>query len=125
MNKYLIIAIVFLSLTTFIGYLKYENNILENENKELVVSLEVTKEELSKTQKTLKDAQQFSKELSKIVNEEKLKAQDLQTKLNKFEKSIDKIAERHPKMLNNILNKATKSVNDCFEVLSKGGECEK
>jgi chromosome segregation ATPase len=112
-------------LTTFIGYLKYENNILENENKELVVSLEVTKEELSKTQKTLKDAQQFSKELSKIVNEEKLKAQDLQTKLNKFEKSIDKIAERHPKMLNNILNKATKTVNDCFEVLSKGGECEK
>jgi chromosome segregation ATPase len=125
MNKYLIIAIVFLSLTTFIGYLKYENNILENENKELVVSLEVTKEELSKTQKTLKDTQQFSKELSKIVNEEKLKAQDLQTKLNKFEKSVDKIAERHPKMLNNILNKATKSVNDCFEVLSKGGECEK
>lgn len=125
MYKYLIIAIVFLSLTTFIGYLKYENINLENENKELEVSLKVSEENLSKAQKTLKETQQYSKELSKIVNEEKLKSQDLQTKLNKFEKSVDKIAERHPKMLNNILNKATKSVNDCFEVLSKGGECEK
>lgn len=125
MYKYLIIAIVFLSLTTFIGYLKYENINLENENKELEVSLKVSEENLSKVQKTLKETQQYSKELSKIVNVEKLKTQDLQTKLNKFEKRVDKIAERHPKMLNNILNKATKSVNDCFEVLSKGGECEK
>ena len=38
--------------------------------------------------------------------------------------TVSKIASRHPEMLNKILNKATKEVNDCFEILSKGGECE-
>ena len=122
--KYLIIGIVILCLTTYIGYLRYTNVSLENENKDLTVSLDVAKQELEKSQNALRKSQQYSKELSNIVNTEKLKAQDLQSKLSKLEKSFSKIASRHPEMLNKILNKATKEVNGCFEILSKGGECE-
>ena len=122
--KYLIIGIVILCLTTYIGYLRYTNASLENENKDLTVSLDIAKQELEKSQNALRKSQQYSKELSNIVNTEKLKAQDLQSKLSKLEKSFSKIASRHPEMLNKILNKATKEVKDCFEILSKGGECE-
>ena len=122
--KYLILAIIFLGLTTVIGYLRIENLSLQSENKDLTVSLDVAKQELEKSQNALRKSQQYSKELSIIVNTEKLKAQDLQSKLSKLEKSVVKISSKHPEMLNKILNKATKEVNDCFEILSKGGECE-
>lgn len=122
--KYLIIGIVILCLTTYIGYLRYTNASLEIENKDLTISLDIAKKELEKTQNDLKKTQKYSKELSSIVNTEKLKAQDLQSKLSKLEKSVVKISSKHPEMLNKILNKATKNVNDCFEILSKGGECE-
>lgn len=122
--KYLILAIIFLGLTTVIGYLRIENLSLQSENKDLTVSLDIAKQELEKSQNALRKSQQYSKELSNIVNTEKLKAQDLQSKLSKLEKSVVKISSKHPEMLNKILNKATKEVNDCFEILSKGGECE-
>lgn len=122
--RYLILAIIFLGLISVIGYLRIENLSLQSENKDLTISLDVAKQELEKSQNALRKSQQYSKELSNIVNTEKLKSQDLQSKLTKLEKSFSKIASRHPEMLNKILNKATKEVNDCFEILSKGGECE-
>ena len=65
---------------------------------------------------------QYNKELAQTINNYKIESQDLQGKLSKFELKANKIS-KHPKMLENRINKGTQEVNHCFEQISKGEEC--
>jgi predicted nucleic acid-binding Zn-ribbon protein len=122
--KYLIMGIAFLGLLSYSLYLRVDNESLGNANKNLEKELERARGEILLAKTSLTKSQQQAKDLSKTVNDERLKIQDLQSRLSKLERVSDKAFSKHPKLIENAVNNATEKVNNCFEILSKGGECD-
>ncbi len=123
--KYLVIGVAFLALLSYALFLRASNISLSNENDNLTVELEKSRNEILKANAMIRKTQEYAKSLSKTVDDERLKSQDLQQKLSKLEKLSAKGAlEKHPKLIENAVNNATSKVGNCFEILSRGGECE-
>lgn len=125
-KKYIYIFIGFLivglSVTTFI--LWKSNGILREEKTRIQIELTDTQTKLQNALNANVKIQEYNTELAKTVDTYRLKSQDLQSKLSKLELKANSIAIKHPKLLSNAVNNATKKVNECFEKISKGQECE-
>ena len=121
--KTLIITLLIgLSIICFI--LWKSNGILREEKTQLQIELNVTKTQLEEEIKLKSKIQEYNKELSTTLNTYRIEAQTLQQKLSKMELSANKISKKHPKLLSNAINKATKKTNECFEKISRGESCE-
>src|SRR5574344_1963625 len=101
-------------IIVFIGSLYTYNVYLRNENEELTIKNTKLNEDLKQTKIDREDNKKI-----KLKNE----SSDLNKKLSKLS-NIDKIAQKHPKMLGNILTNASKEVNMCFENITRGEECK-
>ena len=112
--------VVCIALVVFCGYLKIKNLNLESEINIITNENIILKEEIAVTKNTLKNTVEANSELSKIVDNYRVSNQNLSAKLQKLDKSIDKIAEKHPTLLNKIINDSQKRINRCFENISKG-----
>lgn len=126
MLKYLHVAsfVVIAVLCVTVYALIKSNNSLREEKTLLNIELNQTINKLDAVIKNNNDIQEYNKELFRTVDEYRVKTQDLNSKLSKLESKSDKIAKKHPKLLSNALNKSTKQINECFEKISKGEECE-
>lgn len=120
MIKYLYVVLIVMSLALW--FLWHNNNSLRTENANLQTELDLTKNKLKDAIDINKHITQYNKELAQTINNYKIESQDLQGKLSKFELKANKIS-KHPKMLENRINKGTQEVNHCFEQISKGEEC--
>lgn len=120
MTKYL--YVVLLVMMSALWILWHNNNSLRTENANLQTELDLTKNKLKDAIDINMRITQYNKELAQTINNYKIESQDLQGKLSKFELKVNKIS-KHPKMLENRINKGTQEVNHCFEQISKGEEC--
>lgn len=112
--------VVCIALVVFCGYLKIKNLNLESEINIITNENIILKEEIAVTKNTLKNTVEANSELSKIVDNYRVSNQNLSAKLQKLDRNIDKIAEKHPTLLNKIINDSQKRINRCFENISKG-----
>ena len=108
-----------ITLIVLCSYLKIRNASLESEIDVINTENTILKEEISTVNKVLKDTVSANIELSNTVNTYRLSNQKLTSKLQKLDKNIDKIAERHPDLLNKIINKSQSKLNKCLEEISK------
>lgn len=128
---YLGLACVVLSVALYIMFLRNSVVSLESDIKDLttenqglrmqVIQSEKMIESLRSDYKVISD---FNSELSKANSDLRIQQQTLQTKLQKLNSGYSEMAKKHPKMLSNIINSAQKDTNKCFEMLSRGLECE-
>lgn len=122
-----IFTIVFALMSVYICYLRICNLNLESdlkvsENKNVILS-----EEVSSLNNQITKMKTANNELSKLVSDFRISNQTLTDKLFKFEKGVDRIAEKHPKMLAKIINEAQEKSNRCFEKITNDEdykECE-
>lgn len=110
----LLIGIV--SLYVYNSYLRSENNELINQNNLLTNELKNVKNDII-------DIKKINDNLYNNNIKLKNESNDLNKKLNKLS-NVDKIAQKHPKLLGNIMTEASKKVNRCFEDISRNKECE-
>lgn len=116
-------GIVFLLLGGVCTYYKLQNVNLEHSNEKLKSENSSLTLRMNSFNEKIASVQETNIELSETVNKYRIENQTLQAKLYKLETSMEKIAKKHPKMLENIINNAQKETNECFEKLSKSEEC--
>ena len=121
---YTFIGFLFLGMALSIYFLWNNNCSLREEKVKIELELSETQIKLNNVINIKNKIQEYNIELAKTVDTYRLKTQDLQSKLSKFELKANSISQKHPKLLSNAINKATKDVNECFEKISKGMECE-
>lgn len=110
-------------IIVFIGSLYTYNVYLRNENEELTIKNTKLNEDLKQTKIDIEDIKKININLYNNNIKLKNESSDLNKKLSKLS-NIDKIAQKHPKMLGNILTNASKEVNRCFENITRGEECK-
>ena len=110
-------------IIVFIGSLYTYNVYLRNENEELTIKNTKLSEDLKQTKIDIEDIKKINTNLYNNNIKLKNESSDLNKKLSKLS-NIDKIAQKHPKMLENILTNASKEVNRCFENITRGEECK-
>jgi len=110
-------------IIVFIGSLCAYNIYLRNENEELTTKNIKLNEDLRQTKIDIEDIKKININLYNNNIKLKNESNDLNKKLSKLS-NIDKMAQKHPKMLGDILTNASKEVNRCFENITRGEECE-
>lgn len=121
---YIFIGVLIFILSTSTLILWKNNNILREEKVRIQIELNDTKLRLDDALKANIKIQEYNTELINTTNKYRLKTQDLQGRLTKLSIVADKVSVKHPKLLSNTINNATKKVNECFEKISRGQECE-
>lgn len=107
------------------SYLLWVSNCsLRDEKAHLQTELSDTQLKLQESIATQIKIQEYNTDLIETSNLYRLRFQDLQSKLSHFESRANAITKKHPKLISNAVNTATKKVNDCFEKISVGGECD-
>ena len=96
--------------------LQKDKTILKENNAEL-------KDGIKKQQKTINAVKRDSERKNRIIIDTTKKFQKSRSAINELEKKLERhdlgmLARRKPGLVENIVNKATKNSNRCFEILS-------
>lgn len=129
-NKYLIIIALVLTTVTsgYVYYLRTSAKIESLEHEKETLTLENTKlhEVLALQEKSYKEIvasrDNLIKEINKVNNESKDLVETLNREKNK-KKSLEELAIKKTSLIEKKVNAATQRVLECFETLTKGGDC--
>lgn len=121
LGKIKIYAIVVLLIAT--GTLYLYNSYLRSENDELNIKNEQLTTELNGVRTDIDNIKKINDSLYNNNIKLKNESTELNKKLSKLS-NVDKMAQKHPGMLGDILTNATKKTNRCFEDISRDKECE-
>jgi len=125
-NKYVIGIILVLSVLGYIQYLRSSNASLRTEKAALELSVQLQQETITNLQADIKQVRELEKSLQeekKAVDKQKKDLDDTLYREKKKKKSLEELALKKTTLIEKLVNKATKEVFDCFETLSKGGDC--
>ena len=114
---YIGIGIAFVVLSCALKYYVTRSSELSDE-------LTIKTQELNDMKAAFVKLQDINQMFKKTNDELMYEQSKLQTKLSKFEFRINSIAGKHPKMLENAINKASNDVNTCLENISKDIPCK-
>lgn len=125
-NKYVIGLIAALALIIYIQHLRHSVESLKTENSALETQVETQKKTIENIKK---DVEAVSKAKEDVLAErERLdkKKKELEETIyreNKKKKSLEELALKKTTLIQKKVNAATKQVFECFELISKGGDC--
>lgn len=129
-NKYVLGALVVLTLLSgaYIYYLRTSAQIerLTNDNKQLELENESLKASKARLEADAKKIIKSNEDLAKEVSKTRKEADEIKETIyreNKKKKSLEELAIKKTSLIEKLVNKGTKEVFDCFELLSRGGDC--
>ncbi len=119
----LAIAIVF--AYTYVKVLKSDLEVEKANNAKLVSSIELQHDLIEQQRIDFENFKVISAELQKVIDQQEASIRRLEDKFSVNSKGdsrdIGRLASAKPKLIQNIINNATKKVNRCFE-LATGAE---
>lgn len=129
-NRYVIgvITVLFFLLSCYTYYLytskKIESLQTQNENLSRQVEEQERRiEELTKNyEEVIKAKEQLSKEIDTIKEDLRKEEEKIYREMDN-KKSLEELAQKKSKLVENAINRATQNVFDCFEIISRGGDC--
>lgn len=110
-------------LNSKIDSLEEQRTVLEIQNNELSEKIKQTEVYIKNLKEDYNTVIKYNIELQETSNNLKLQQQELQRKLQKLNFSFSDLVKKHPKMVENIINKGQEKTSKCFEKLSKHKEC--
>lgn len=99
---------------------------LKTENTRLVLVVEQQKQAIEQIQRDYKEVIRSREELSTEIQATQTEIQELREKLfreNLGKKPLEELATKKTTLIEKKINKATKEVFRCLEILSEGGNC--
>ena len=99
---------------------------LKTENTRLVLVVEQQKQAIEQIQRDYKEVIRSREELSTEIQATQTEIQELREKLfreNLGKKPLEELATKKTTLIEKKINKATKEVFRCLEILSEGGDC--
>lgn len=111
-------------LNSEIDSLEEQRTVLETQNTELSEKIKQTEVYIKNLKENYNDVIRYNIELQETSNSLRLQQQELQKKLQKLNFSFSDLVKKHPKMVENIINKGQEKTSKCFEELSKHKECK-
>ena len=132
-KSFIIITSILMILGTSV-YIKFLNSkidsleeqriSLETQNTELNNKIKQTEVYIKNLKEDYNDVIRYNIELQETSNSLRLQQQELQKKLQKLNFSFSDMVKKHPKMVENIINKGQEKTSKCFEDLSKHKDCK-
>lgn len=111
-------------LNSKIDSLETQREELELKNEQLDTKLRQTEVYINSLKNDYNTVIQYNVELQETSNSLRLQQQELQKKLQKLNFGFSDLVKKHPKMVENIINKGQEKTSECFEKLSKHQNCE-
>ena len=111
-------------LNSKIDSLEEQRISLETQNTELNNKIKQTEVYIKNLKEDYNDVIRYNIELQETSNSLRLQQQELQKKLQKLNFSFSDMVKKHPKMVENIINKGQEKTSKCFEDLSKHKDCK-
>lgn len=129
-NKYVIGTLVVLTLVGstggYIWYLRSTNDTLREEKKELTIAVEQQHRTIERLKEDVEDVIKAKDEIAEEKEKIAKKHSDLEKTLNREnrkKKSLEELAIKKTSLIQKKVNRATKEVFDCFEIITRGGDC--
>ena len=113
-----------LGTSVYIKFLNSEIDSLETQNTELNEKIKQTEVYIKSLKEDYNAVIRYNIELQETSNSLRLQQQELQRKLQKLNFSFSDLVKKHPKMVENIINKGQEKTSKCFEELSKHKDCK-
>lgn len=118
-----------LGLVALLGYLYISGLVasvreLESKNATLKSEIKSANDSLDTMRRTYIDTTRTLREYSIQMSKVQESMASLQTKLARDERRLDMLAEKHPKLVEEAINKAVKQRLACITAASKGQECK-
>lgn len=124
--KILGVLIIVVSSIVFVKYTQNQINALTQDNELLQLGIEEQHRVIDSLQNDIQSIIESRDKLSELLIKSNNEITELKEKLyreNQGKQSLEQLAIKKPQLVENIVNKATKDVFDCFESLIDNQEC--
>ena len=124
--KILGVLIIVVSSIVFVKYTQNQINALTQDNELLQLEIEEQHRVIDSLQNDIQSIIESRDKLSELLIKSNNEITELKEKLyreNQGKQSLEQLAIKKPQLVENIVNKATKDVFDCFESLIDNQEC--
>ena len=114
------------SLAGYVWYLRADNDRLREDRKTLTITVEQQKRAMDQLKEDVEDVIKANKEVEQEkekVRKEHKKLKDTLNRDNKKKKSLEELAIKATSKIEYRVNKATREVFECFELITRGGDC--
>lgn len=129
-NRYVIglvsLAFFLLSCFAYYTYASSKIELLEKDNVRLQEIVEEQKRQIETIKKNYEELIKTKDDLSREIEDIKRKEQEEIDKIRREErdkKTLEELALKKSKLVENAVNRATQNVFECFEIISLGGDC--
>ena len=129
-NRYVIgfvsLAFFLLSCFAYYTYASSKIELLEKDKAHLQEVIEEQKRQIETIKKNYEELIRTKDELSREIEDIRQKEQEAIEKILREErdkKSLEELALKKSKLVENAVNRATQNVFECFEIISLGGDC--
>lgn len=125
--KILGVLIIVVSSIVFVKYTQNQINALTQDNELLQLGIEEQHRVIDSLQNDIQSIIESRDKLSELLIKSNNEITELKEKLyreNQGKQSLEQLAIKKPQLVENIVNKATKDVFDCFESLIDNQECK-
>lgn len=129
-NKFVIaLAALFAVIFAFYAYREHATSKIDSlnrDNQQLQKTIEEQQKKIEIISQNYELIIKSRDELTKQIEQSQKDIDELREKLNredKGKKSLGELARKKPKLVENAINKATQKEIECFEILSRGGDC--
>jgi Skp family chaperone for outer membrane proteins len=120
------LAFVILSCFAYYKYTTVKIEMLEQENARLVEEVEAQKRVIQTLKQNYENLVKTKDDLSREIDDIRRKEQEEIDKISREQnnkKSLEELALKKSKLVENAVNRATQNVLQCFEIISLGGDC--
>ena len=124
--KILGVLIIVVCSIVFVKYTQNQINALTQDNELLQLGIEEQHRVIDSLQNDIQSIIESRDKLSELLIKSNNEITELKEKLyreNQGKQSLEQLAIKKPQLVENIVNKATKDVFDCFESLIDNQEC--
>ena len=118
--------LIVVSSIVFVKYTQNQINALTQDNELLQLGIEEQHRVIDSLQNDIQSIIESRDKLSELLIKSNNEITELKEKLyreNQGKQSLEQLAIKKPQLVENIVNKATKDVFDCFESLIDNQEC--
>lgn len=123
-----IVSLAFVLLSCF-AYYKYTNikiEMLEKDNSRLIQEIESQKKVIETIKQNYENLVKAKDDLAREIDDIRRAEQDEIDRINREQRnkrSLEELAIKKSRLVENAVNRATQNIFHCFEIISLGGDC--
>lgn len=120
------LAFVLLSCFAYYKYTTVKIELLEKENARLIQEVEEQKRAIERIKQNYENLIKTKDDLAREIDDIRRKEQEEIDRIHREQqnkRSLEELAIKKSKLVENAVNRATQNVFQCFEIISLGGDC--